>query len=77
MAGRSAGEADLPDVVHGEAEADGGRIPFMPLERGVEWAERQLLREARRRFGSTRRMAAALGVSQSTVVRRLEKYGID
>ncbi len=77
VAGRPAGEADLPDVVHGEAEADGGRMPFMPLEQGVAWAERQLLREARRRCGSTRRMAAALGVSQSTVVRRLEKYGID
>lgn len=65
----------LPDAVVGEPTPD-ARMPFMELEKGVAWAEEQLLREAKRRFGTTREMAKHLGVSQSTVVRRMEKYGI-
>jgi len=67
-------ECDLPETLLGDLQTSEGRIPFMPLDKGVAWAEEQLLREARRRFTTTRAMAEHLGVSQSTVVRRMEKY---
>jgi PAS domain S-box-containing protein len=67
-------ECDLPETLLGDPQATEGRIPFMPLEKGIAWAEEQLLREARRRWTTTRAMAEHLGVSQSTVVRRMGKY---
>lgn len=67
-------QQDLPEAFLGEGAAPEGTMPFMELEKGVAWAEEQLLREAHRRYRTTRAMAEHLGVSQSTVVRRMEKY---
>jgi PAS domain S-box-containing protein len=39
--------------------------------------EREALLEAYKRYNSTRKVAAILGINQSTVVRRLKKYRID
>lgn len=39
-------------------------------------AEKAELEEALRKYGSTRKVAAHLGVNQSTVVRRMRKFGI-
>ena len=41
----------------------------------MEQYERQLLLAASERCSSTREMAARLKVNQSTVVRKLKKYG--
>ena len=46
------------------------------LDEAVADFERQLLQSARQRCGSTRQMAAELKVDQSTVVRKMKKYGL-
>lgn len=45
-----------------------------PLKEVVAEAERQLLHNARRRYGTTREIARALKVDQSTVSRKLTQY---
>jgi transcriptional regulator with PAS, ATPase and Fis domain len=42
----------------------------------VENAERQLLEKAFKRYKTTYQIAQALGINQSTVVRKAAKYGI-
>ncbi len=44
-----------------------------PMKEQVAEFERRVLVEARRRYGTTRRIAAALGVSQASVARKLRK----
>ena len=39
--------------------------------------ERQLLENTKNQFGSTRKIAAVLGVNQSTVSRKLRQYHLD
>jgi TyrR family helix-turn-helix protein len=48
-----------------------------PLEEALERTERALLLRARQRYGSQSEMAAALGVNQSTIARKLKRYGIE
>ena len=48
----------------------------MPFQEAVEQAERQLLEQALKKYGSTRKIASALKVNQSTVVRKMKKYKI-
>lgn len=43
----------------------------MPLKKAVELVESQLIHNAKERFGSTRKIANALGINQSTVVRKM------
>jgi transcriptional regulator of acetoin/glycerol metabolism len=43
----------------------------------VEETERALLLRARKQQGSQTRMAETLGVDQSTVARKLKRYGIE
>lgn len=57
----------------GEAD-DGGQLPTLRM--AVEGAEKKLLEKARRRYGTTRAMAAALGVSHVTVAQKIRRYGI-
>jgi len=47
------------------------------LARAVEETERALLIRARKQHGSQTRMAEALGVDQSTVARKMKRYGIE
>lgn len=47
------------------------------LTERIEELEHRLLREARKKFRTTRAMAEALGISQPSVVRKLRKYTID
>lgn len=42
----------------------------------VEKLEKAVLEDALRKYGSTRKAAAHLGINQSTVVRKMKKYGI-
>jgi PAS domain S-box-containing protein len=71
--------SDLPQDVVGRSEAAaaprGGRERFT-LAQALESAERALLLDARERYGNQVRMAEALGVNQSTIARKLRKYGI-
>jgi len=46
------------------------------LNEAVEGAERTALLRARERYGNQAEMAKALGVNQSTVARKLKRYGI-
>ncbi|SDO72459.1 sigma 54-interacting transcriptional regulator [Desulforhopalus singaporensis] len=46
------------------------------LNRNLKTLEKQLLKQARKKFRTTREMAAKLGVSQPSVVRKLQKYNI-
>jgi len=50
--------------------------PNLGLKEAVEDLEKNLILESIERFGSTRKTAAALGVSQPTIVRKAARYGI-
>jgi transcriptional regulator with PAS, ATPase and Fis domain len=49
---------------------------IMPLKDAVEMVERQLLQKVVEQCNSTYDIAEILGVNQSTVVRKIQKYGI-
>lgn len=49
---------------------------IMPLKLCVHLAEIQLLKLARKKYGSTTKMAQALGVDQSTISRKLKKMNL-
>jgi PAS domain S-box-containing protein len=72
--------ADLPRDVVARSEKSAGAVAPLPeeltLAQALESTERAMLVEARRRHGNQTRMAEALGVDQSTVARKLKKYGI-
>lgn len=51
-------------------------LDICPLKEAMEELERQLLAKALARFPNTYRMADALEVNQSTIVRKLHRYGI-
>jgi transcriptional regulator with PAS, ATPase and Fis domain len=71
---------DLPgDVVRppgGNGPAGGGWPGQVTLKEALESVERSLLLEGRERYGNQTRMAAALGINQSTIARKLKRYGI-
>lgn len=50
---------------------------ILPYKVALEQMERQLLENTRNQFGSTRKMAAILGLNQSTVSRKLRQYHMD
>lgn len=68
----------VDDLPWAKNEPDVGRssdgLPTM--QEVTEAAEKRLLRQAREKLGSSRKIAEALGVDQSTVVRKLKKYGL-
>ena len=60
-----------------EAGPGEGRWPDqVTLKEALESVERSLLLEGRERYGNQTRMAAALGINQSTIARKLKRYGI-
>ncbi|TVQ18376.1 MAG: PAS domain-containing protein, partial [Spirochaetaceae bacterium] len=65
-------ELDTPDAATGAAAVDSlAGDPLPRLRDALDRKEAQILAEALRRHRSTRRVAAALGISQSTASRRL------
>jgi PAS domain S-box-containing protein len=71
--------SDLPaDVLAGPAAS--GRPGVWPeqvtLGQALESTERAMLLDARGRLGSQAEIAKALGVNQSTIARKMKKYGI-
>jgi PAS domain S-box-containing protein len=73
------GLSDLPPDILGQT----GMAPLvstgpeLTLAQALENTERTLLMEARQRHGKQVEMAKALGIDQSTIARKLKKYGID
>ena len=53
-----------------------GDYEEISLDNEMEKTEYIVLREAKSKFKTTRRMAEALGISQSTIVRKLKKYNL-
>lgn len=72
---------DLPVQVTARTEAlecgEGGWPEGISLQQAVEQVEKGLLEKALRRFGNQMQMAAALGVNQSTIARKLKKHGLE
>lgn len=48
----------------------------IPLKESLEKIEYSILRSAKEKYKSTRRMAAALDISQATLIRKLRKYNL-
>ncbi|MCX5822154.1 MAG: sigma 54-interacting transcriptional regulator [Deltaproteobacteria bacterium] len=71
-------ECILPENLAGipAATADPGKQPKTSLKRTLESEEKQIITEVYRNVKSTRKAAAVLGISQSSLVKKLNKYGI-
>jgi transcriptional regulator of aroF, aroG, tyrA and aromatic amino acid transport len=67
---------NLPESVYKNipGEFETGRMPSLSQVR--EAAEKALLQRAVKRYGSTRKIAAALQVSHMTIANKLKKYGL-
>lgn len=57
------------------ASASGG-FPILSLKEARERLERETLKEALARYGSSRRVGRALGVSHRTVLNKMKRYGL-
>jgi TyrR family helix-turn-helix protein len=71
--------SDLPPAIAGAAARSPAPAAWedeVTLEEAVSRTERALLVRARARFPSQAEIARALGVNQSTVARKLRRYGI-
>jgi len=72
------GVQHLPDSLQGRTEVDKGNVvsisEIVPLKKALEEVEKQLLSKALHKYGSTRKVAKVLGINQSTVVRKANRY---
>jgi TyrR family helix-turn-helix protein len=50
---------------------------IIPLRQAVEEVERQILRHALKKYHSSRKIANALKVNQTTIIRKLKKYNMN
>ena len=79
-------ETELIDVAELPAQVVGSSQPGMPedlewpdsisLQEALETVERNLLARARDRYRNQAGIAAALGVNQSTIARKLKRYNL-
>ena len=72
---------ELHNDIFGGAELDFGGIPdedgkVMDLEMMVDNFEKNIIRHACEKYGSTRKVAKAIGISQTQLVRKKKKYQI-
>ncbi|GMA50714.1 RNA polymerase subunit sigma-54 [Alicyclobacillus contaminans] len=67
---------DAQDAQDDHARAPGREIPGQTLKAYIHETEREMYRKALADGASTREIAARLGVSQSTVVRKLRQFGL-
>ena len=74
------GPENLPEYICQGVEKDRDRhitvSEICTIEEAVVEVEKQLLEKARYQFRTTTKMAEALGVNQSTVVRKLQRHSI-
>jgi len=66
----------LPDYLQNQQYPKAGE-GITTLKDAVASVECKLLREAYRKYGTTRAMAKALAVNQSTIVRKMRQYGLE
>ncbi|MFC4769470.1 sigma 54-interacting transcriptional regulator [Effusibacillus consociatus] len=68
----------LPEaIMNGQSGSTAVSITnIMPLQDAIDLLERQLLAMAKERYGTTTKIAEALGVNQSTVSRKISKFGL-
>ncbi|VFQ46742.1 sigma 54-interacting transcriptional regulator [Desulfoluna butyratoxydans] len=75
--GELIGAADIPDSIR-NPDGNGG-LPSLtgkPLKELLEEVEARAITEALKTHGTTRKAAEALGINQSTVVRKASRYGL-
>lgn len=69
--------ADLPELFQKEGAEDKVKVNrVMRLDKAIEELEKQLISMALDEYGSTVKVAEALGINQSTVSRKMAYYGI-
>lgn len=74
--------SDLPmveKIMQSKSEKEEGKVivfDIMPLAEAVESVEIQILERAQKEYGSTREMAKILKVDQSTITRKMKRYGM-
>ncbi|MBQ2147453.1 MAG: hypothetical protein II439_04115, partial [Firmicutes bacterium] len=62
----------------GEAREEGVVVNGLPpLNKAVEEVERTLVQRALEKGGTTRKAAELLGVSQSSIMRKIREYGLN
>ncbi len=74
--GEVVGIEDLPQKIVGESGGGGGPTEHLTLQQAVESFERALLADAMQQHRNQYRVAELLGVNQSTIARKLKRYGI-
>ena len=62
------------DIFQGDTQQVGGTT--LQLNDAIEHLEKTLIENAKSAYGSTRKAAAALGISQTQFVRKTKKYEI-
>lgn len=70
---------DLPWYQHHEGQARQQAVQvsgILPLKQALEETEKQLLKNALKKYRTSRQISRVIGVDQSTVVRKLNKYGL-
>ena len=67
---------NIPPYLRENAEKNTNKNTDMSLKSAMEQAEKEVLSSALETYGSTRAMARVLQVSQPTIVRKLNKYGL-
>lgn len=70
-------EEDIFIFIKEAADRNTSPAAATSLSAALEKAEKQILRQALDRYGSTRAIARVLGVSQPTIVRKLRKHGLN
>ena len=71
------GGSGVPDAAPDQTAALSGLEESCSLKTILDRQEEAVLRAYRERYGSTRKMAELLRISQSSVVRKLNQYGIE
>lgn len=66
---------DLPAFLLKKSPRSTENLKIVPLKRALEDTEKSLILKAYKQYKNTYKVAELLGVSQSTVVRKLNKYG--
>lgn len=67
---------DLPVDIQTGSSQPGENKHLMPLKQALENTERDLLKKAFASYCSSYQIARVLGINQSTVIRKAQKYGI-
>lgn len=68
---------DLPYYLVNYLPSDTGETQLMPLNQAIDTLERKMIMNAYKLHKNTYKVAEVLGVSQSTVVRKLKKFGCE